>query len=33
MERLGLNTDGGSTYNLFKQEMKALAACRLPPAA
>ncbi len=29
MERLGLNTDGGSTYNLFKREMKALAACRM----
>ena len=29
MERLGLNTDGGSTYNLFKRQMKALAACRL----
>ena len=24
MERLGLNTDGGSTYNLFKREMKAI---------
>lgn len=29
MERLGLNTDGGSTYSLFKREMKALAACRM----
>ena len=29
MERLGLNTDGGRDYNLFKREMKALAACRM----
>lgn len=29
MERLGLNTDGGSSYALFKREMKALAACRM----
>ena len=29
LDRLGLNTDGGSTYRLFKREMKALAACRL----
>jgi hypothetical protein len=29
MERLGLNTDGGSSYSLFKREMKALAACRM----
>ncbi len=29
MHRLGLNTDGGSSYTLFKREMKALAACRM----
>lgn len=29
MERLGLNTDGGRDYNLFKREMRALAACRM----
>ena len=29
MKRLGLNTDGGKDYNLFKREMKALAACRM----
>lgn len=29
MERLGLNTDGGKDYNLFKAQMKALAACRM----
>lgn len=29
MERLGLNTDGGKDYTLFKREMKALAACRM----
>jgi len=29
MERLGLNTDGGRDYNLFKREMMALAACRM----
>lgn len=29
MERLGLNTDGGSSYSLFKRQMKALAACRM----
>ena len=29
MDRLGLNTDDGRTYNLFKREMMALAACRM----
>jgi len=29
MERLGLNTDGGKDYNLFKRAMMALAACRM----
>jgi Plasmid encoded RepA protein len=29
LERLGLNGDGGSTYRLFKVQMKALAACRM----
>jgi hypothetical protein len=29
LERLGLNGDGGSTYRLFKTQMKALAACRM----
>lgn len=29
MERLGLNTDGGRDYALFKREMMALAACRM----
>lgn len=29
MKRLGLNTDGGKDYSLFKREMKALAACRM----
>ncbi|WP_130472531.1 replication protein RepA [Candidatus Magnetaquicoccus inordinatus] len=29
MERLGLNTDGGSSYALFRREMMALAACRM----
>jgi len=29
MERLGLNTDGGKDYNLFKAQMKAWAACRM----
>lgn len=29
MERLGLNTDGGSSYTLFKREMMALSACRM----
>lgn len=29
MKRLGLNADGGRNYGLFKQEMKALAACRM----
>ena len=26
MDRLGLNTDGGSSYNLFMKQMKAIAA-------
>ena len=29
MDRLGLNTDGGRDYNLFKTQMKAWAACRM----